>query len=114
MLHNFKSHERLVASNYLVRKQIFLYPHVWIVLMNRNTHLWCIFVGSKPFESENVSELINKIIHVELPPPAVKGSRLSAKPSPDLVDLLNGLLHKGPGDRYVNSTSLLLCTRLWI
>lgn len=65
------------------------------------SYYWLV-VGSKPFDSENVSELINKIIHVEVPPPAVRGSRLSAKPSPDLVDLLNGLLHKDPGDRYVD------------
>lgn len=55
--------------------------------------------GTKPFEAESFGELVNKIIHVELPPPSVKGSRLSAKPSPDLVDLLQCLLKKDPVER---------------
>ncbi|KAF6031687.1 ULK4 [Bugula neritina] len=62
--------------------------------------LYELFTGIKPFEADSVSELVNKIIHVELPPPSVKGSRLSAKPSPDLVNLLNGILKKDPSERF--------------
>ncbi|XP_067934855.1 serine/threonine-protein kinase ULK4-like [Watersipora subatra] len=61
--------------------------------------LYELFTGCKPFEAENFSELVNKIIHLDLPPPSVKGSRLSAKPSPDLVDLITGLLKKDPSER---------------
>ena len=63
--------------------------------------------GTKPFEADNFSELVNKIIHLDLPPPSVKGSRLSAKPSPDLVDLLSGLLQKDPAERSVLKDNLM-------
>ncbi|KAK3093040.1 hypothetical protein FSP39_010415 [Pinctada imbricata] len=57
------------------------------------------FTGHPPFLAESHQQLKEKILHKELPPPKVKGSRFSSKPSPDFLSLLEGLLNKDPDKR---------------
>nr|XP_034324271.1 serine/threonine-protein kinase ULK4 isoform X2 [Crassostrea gigas] len=61
--------------------------------------LYEMFTGHPPFLAESFQQLKEKILHKELPPPKVKGSRFSSKPSPDFHNLLEGLLQKDPDKR---------------
>ncbi|XP_048734641.2 serine/threonine-protein kinase ULK4-like isoform X2 [Ostrea edulis] len=61
--------------------------------------LYELFTGHPPFLAESFQQLKEKILHKDLPPPKVKGSRFSSKPSPDFHSLLEGLLQKDPDKR---------------
>ncbi|XP_062580885.1 serine/threonine-protein kinase ULK4-like isoform X2 [Saccostrea cucullata] len=61
--------------------------------------LYELFTGHPPFLAESFQQLKEKILHKDLPPPKVKGSRFSSKPSPDFQSLLEGLLQKDPDKR---------------
>ncbi|ESO86237.1 hypothetical protein LOTGIDRAFT_220770 [Lottia gigantea] len=58
-----------------------------------------LFTGHPPFLAESENQLKEKIINQDFPLPKVRGSRFSAKPSPDYLNLLQGLLQKDPTRR---------------
>ncbi|KAM7063273.1 serine/threonine-protein kinase ULK4 isoform 3-T3 [Molossus nigricans] len=60
--------------------------------------LYEMFSGKPPFFSENVSELLEKIVYKDPLPPIPKDSSLP-KASSDFVNLLDGLLQKDPQKR---------------
>ncbi|XP_030065229.1 serine/threonine-protein kinase ULK4 [Microcaecilia unicolor] len=55
--------------------------------------LYEMYSGKSPFFSESFSELIERILNEDPLPPRSKGS-IAAKPSPDFLNLLDGLLQK--------------------
>ncbi|XP_052814405.1 serine/threonine-protein kinase ULK4-like isoform X2 [Mya arenaria] len=57
------------------------------------------FTGHPPFLAESYPQLVDKIVNKEFPPPKVKGTRFSSKPSPDFLSLIEGLLQKDPDKR---------------
>lgn len=61
--------------------------------------LYELFTGHPPFVAEAYHDLVHQILHTDYPAPKVRGARLSAKPSPDFVDLLSQLLLKDPTAR---------------
>ncbi|XP_076458728.1 serine/threonine-protein kinase ULK4-like isoform X2 [Babylonia areolata] len=52
------------------------------------------FAGHPPFLGESYDIIKDKVLNKEFPLPKVKGSRLSAKPSPEFLNLLESLLQK--------------------
>lgn len=68
--------------------------------------LWCLgvvfyecFTGHPPFLAESFQQLKEKIMSKDMPVPKVKGTRFSAKPSPDFLNLLESLMQKDPEKR---------------
>ncbi|XP_071163636.1 serine/threonine-protein kinase ULK4-like isoform X2 [Mytilus edulis] len=57
------------------------------------------FTGHPPFLAESFQQLKDKIINKDMPVPKVKGTRFSAKPSPDFLNLLESLMQKDPDKR---------------
>ncbi|KAL8565090.1 hypothetical protein ACOMHN_005293 [Nucella lapillus] len=57
------------------------------------------FSGHPPFLGESYEIIKEKVLNKEFPPPRVKGSRLSAKPSPEFLNLMESLLQKDPTRR---------------
>ncbi|XP_074642606.1 serine/threonine-protein kinase ULK4-like [Tubulanus polymorphus] len=71
-----------------------------------NTDLWSfgivlyeLFAGHTPFQSESFEKLTEMILYEDFPAPKIKGTRLSSKPSPDFLNLIEGLLKKDPNER---------------
>ncbi|XP_062926158.1 serine/threonine-protein kinase ULK4 isoform X2 [Mobula hypostoma] len=60
--------------------------------------LYEMFTGKPPFFSENLSALVEMILH-EDPPPLRPQGRTGQKPSPALVGLIGELLQKDPSER---------------
>lgn len=57
------------------------------------------FTGHPPFLAESFQQLKEKILSKDMPVPKVKGTRFSAKPSPDFLNLLESLMQKDPDKR---------------
>ncbi|CAH1788788.1 unnamed protein product [Owenia fusiformis] len=61
--------------------------------------LYEMYAGHPPFVCEDFREHVTLVTTTDFPPPKVKGSRLSSKPSPDFLDLLGKLLKRKPVER---------------
>lgn len=53
-----------------------------------------LFTGHPPFLAESFPQLQDKIVNKAYPPPKVKGSRFTSKPSHEFLSLIDGLLTK--------------------
>ncbi|KAJ8290787.1 hypothetical protein GJAV_G00017560 [Gymnothorax javanicus] len=67
--------------------------------------LYEMFTGKTPFFSDSFSDLIEHILHDDVPSPKQKGTH-ACEPSLDFENLLNGLLQKDP-DKRMNWDQLL-------
>ncbi|XP_036395440.1 serine/threonine-protein kinase ULK4 [Megalops cyprinoides] len=67
--------------------------------------LYEMFTGKPPFNSHSLSDLIELILHEDLPSPRQKGTA-GCKPSPEFESLLRSLLQKDP-DKRLNWDQLL-------
>ncbi|XP_064646752.1 serine/threonine-protein kinase ULK4-like [Lineus longissimus] len=57
------------------------------------------YTGHPPFLADSYDQLVEKILSKDFPPPRVKGSRISSKPSNDFVSLVGVLMQKNPRER---------------
>ncbi|KAH9523812.1 Serine/threonine-protein kinase ulk4 [Bulinus truncatus] len=57
------------------------------------------FAGYPPFFAESEEQIKERVLNKDFPVPKVKGPRISAKPSPEFLSLLQGLLKKDPTQR---------------
>ncbi|GFO05468.1 serine/threonine-protein kinase ulk4 [Plakobranchus ocellatus] len=74
-------------------------PNVLTDLWALGCVLYEMFAGHPPFLAEKEEHIKERILTKDFPIPKVKGSRLSAKPSPEFLSLLQGLLNKDPSQR---------------
>ncbi|PAA70010.1 hypothetical protein BOX15_Mlig024936g1 [Macrostomum lignano] len=61
--------------------------------------LYHMFTGRPPFAAATAKDVAEGIVYKQLPPPRVKGARLTGKPSNDFSDLVGRLLDKDPDTR---------------
>ncbi|XP_025099125.1 serine/threonine-protein kinase ULK4-like isoform X3 [Pomacea canaliculata] len=104
---NTQSVEEIVKQNSISGSPTYMSPELFQGgEPNIMTDLWALgcvfyemFAGHPPFLGESKEILKEKVLNKEFPTPKVKGSRLSAKPSPEFLSLLENLLQKDPSRR---------------
>ena len=55
------------------------------------------FIGQPPFKGDNFEQIYDRVVNKEVP--ALKGNKLSTKPSSEFASLVRGLLDKDPSMR---------------
>uniref|UniRef100_A0A2C9L0L6 Protein kinase domain-containing protein n=1 Tax=Biomphalaria glabrata TaxID=6526 RepID=A0A2C9L0L6_BIOGL len=74
-------------------------PNVLSDLWSLGCVLYQMFAGYPPFFAESDEQIKDRVLNKDFPIPKVKGPRISAKPSPEFLNLLQGLLKKDPTQR---------------
>ncbi|XP_059156600.1 serine/threonine-protein kinase ULK4-like [Physella acuta] len=74
-------------------------PNVLSDLWSLGCVLYQMFAGYPPFYAESEEHIKDRVLNKDFSIPKVKGIRISAKPSPEFLSLLQGLLKKDPTQR---------------
>lgn len=88
-------HPHYIAPEVLQGGELTLLSDLWSL----GCVFYELFTGHPPFLAESYPQLVDKIVNKGYPPPKVKGTRFSSKPSHDFLSLIDGLLQKDPEKR---------------